>query len=91
MVPNFAQRRGVPPRGGREGRKRFFFEKKKQKTFIRWRRGYHPGRRVQNAGNAIGKRVKFFCFFLFTKRRLLAFQHPPQQLHILGEACIALD
>jgi len=37
--------------------KSIFFEKKKQKTFI------------QVDWNARSKRTKFFCFFLFTKRR----------------------
>jgi hypothetical protein len=45
-------------------RKRFFFVKKKQKTFfdlgLRWLRRPSP------------KGTKFFCFFLFTKRSLPA-------------------
>ncbi len=42
------------------GRKKFFFEKKNQKTFIRFR--------PQALTQAWSKLTKFFCFFLFTKR-----------------------
>jgi len=42
----------------------FFFEKKKQKTFVTWNAPTTPG--------AL-QLTKFFCFFLFTKRRLLLF------------------
>jgi hypothetical protein len=45
--------------GMSEGSKKFFFEKKNQKTF-------GPA----GVGDAIAtaRRTKFFCFFLFTKR-----------------------
>jgi hypothetical protein len=70
MVPNFAQPQAVPRRGGREGRKRFFLEKKKQKTFIRLGRSHDSRRRAQDPDRKVGGGMKFFCFFLFTKRRL---------------------
>jgi len=44
--------------GFRKGKK-FFFEKKNQKTFA-------PLRAVFNQPGT--KQIKFFCFFLFTKR-----------------------
>ena len=43
----------------------FFFEKKKQKTFIQ----LVPD--VYGEISRLTKLTKFFCFFLFTKRRLL--------------------
>jgi len=46
--------------GGRKGRKRFFFEKKKQKTFAYWMRGHLSVHGPQEQ--------KFFCFFFFKKR-----------------------
>jgi hypothetical protein len=44
---------------GMKASKRFFFEKKKQKTFANGPRAFHPqGLKDQ----------KFFCFFFFKKR-----------------------
>jgi hypothetical protein len=44
---------------GMKASKRFFFEKKKQKTFAKWAPGVSP---------ALAKDQKFFCFFFFKKR-----------------------
>jgi hypothetical protein len=53
-------------------RKQFFFEKKNQKTFIR----LHPSSPGETGANAsFCQWMKFFCFFLFTKRRLFLSRH----------------
>jgi len=44
-----------------------FFEKKKQKTFDKMVQNAHSS----DCYKAILKLTKFFCFFLFTKRRFL--------------------
>ncbi len=46
-----------------------FVNKKKQKNFIRWLAV--PGLGGLVTGFAQGIWTKFFCFFLFTKRRIL--------------------
>ena len=46
---------------GKEERKMFFFEKKNQKTFIRWA--------GISGGEAGSEWMKSFCFFFFRKRR----------------------
>ncbi len=51
--------------GVRKAGKRFFFGKKKQKTFIPWHRWYDP---------RVKPRVRFFCFF-FSKKRSAAFAY----------------
>jgi hypothetical protein len=49
--------------GGQEVSKRFFFEKKKQKTFIRLV--------AECVGSTERKWTKVFCFFFSKKKRLL--------------------
>jgi len=51
-----------------EARKKVFFLKKEAKTFVQ------SGWKVYEKFAAI-KLTKFFCFFLFTKRRLFFFLH----------------
>jgi hypothetical protein len=50
----------------RGGRKRFFFEKKKQKTFIRWSLAQAVGLTPSGAAQ-----LKVFCFFFSKKKRFL--------------------
>jgi len=50
--------------GGRKGRKRFFFEKKKQKTFAYWGRGHLP---------VHGPQEKSFFASFFSKKEALTF------------------
>jgi hypothetical protein len=52
----------------KERERNFLFGIKKQKTFIQWA-GAHCHRRVRPEP----KLPKFFCFFLFTKRRFFGY------------------